>query len=90
MPFILPHPIKTDHIAVYGNMVGIRAMRYTIPTFQTVDILPTQMGFKEQVLIADSMLFSETPSKVEAMVVGDSNMFSESPSRAETVIITNV
>lgn len=90
MPIVLPHIIKSDSIAVYGDMVGIRKMQYSIPMLQTVVIMPTQMSFKEQVLIGHSFVLSETFSRAEAMVKGESYMFSETPNRAETVIITNV
>jgi len=37
--------------------------------FITVDILPTTMNLTEQVLIADSSLFSETPSRAETVII---------------------
>lgn len=69
MPVILPHIIKSAGIAVYGNIVGIRKMQYTIPMFQTVDIMPTTLKLTEQVLIAKSSTLSETPSKVEDVII---------------------
>lgn len=69
MPVILPHEIKSDSIAVYGNIIGIRKMQYSLPMFITVDILPTTMNLTEQVLIADSSLFSETPSRAETVII---------------------
>lgn len=69
MPKVLPHPIKTDHIAVYGRMIGIRKMRYTLPQLQTIEIHPTEMEFKEQVLISHSAAFGETPSKAETVII---------------------
>jgi len=90
MPKILPLEIKSDSIAVYGNIIGIRKMQYRIPMFHTVDILPTDMNLTEQVLIANSFTPDETPSKIEEALIGVGAMLSETPSRAETVIITNV
>lgn len=89
MPIVLPHPIKSDSMGVYGNMIGIRKMQYRLPMFQTIDIYPTDMGIYEQVLIADSKFISETPNKAETALKADSDMLSESPNKAETVIITN-
>lgn len=69
MPFVLPHPIKSDSIAAYGRMIGIRKMRYRLPPLQTVDIYPTDMEFKEQVVIGDSDVLSESPSKAETVII---------------------
>jgi len=69
MPIILPHITKSDSIAVYGNMIGIYKMQYRIPMFHTIDILPTTMNLTEQVLIADSDMFSETPSRAETVII---------------------
>jgi len=69
MPIVLPHPIKSDSIAIYGQMIGIRKMRYRLPMLQTVDMLPTDMEFKEQALIGHSSTFSESPSKAETLVI---------------------
>lgn len=69
MPKLLPHPIKTDSIAVYGRMIGIRKMRYRLPPLQSVDIYPTEMGLYEQVLIGDSDMLSETPSRAETVII---------------------
>lgn len=89
MPKLIPIEIKSDSIAIYGRMIGIKKLQYRIPMLQTVDIYPTEMGLYEQVLIGDSILFSETPSKVEVPLLGVGMMLSETPSRVEDIIITN-
>ncbi len=89
MPKIVPHPIKTDSIAVYGRMIGLRKMRYVLPTLVPIEIHPTGIEFEEQVLVGHSTFFSEAVIRAEDLIKGESDMFSESPVKAETVIISN-
>ena len=69
MPKVIPLEIKSDSIAVYGRMIGIRKMQYRLPMLHTVDIYPTEMEFKEQVLVGDSDMLSETPSRAEDVII---------------------
>jgi len=69
MPKILPLEIKSDSIAVYGRIIGIRKMQYRLPMLHTVDIYPTEMGLYEQGLIGDSDMLSETPSRAEDVII---------------------
>ena len=89
MPKLLPHPIKTDSIAVYGRMIGIRKMKYAIPSLVTVDITPADLGLSTQVLIANSLTPSETISKTEGILLGVGKAPNDSINRAESVGITN-
>ena len=69
MPKIIPLEIKSDSIAVYGRIIGIKKMRYRLPPLQSVDIYPTEMELKEQVLVGDSDMLSETLSKAETVII---------------------
>jgi len=69
MPIIVPMPIVDTNISEEGNIIGMQKVRYMLPPFTTLPTPLLTVIFKEQCMIADSYLFSETPSKAESVII---------------------
>jgi len=69
MPIIAPIPIHDVGIATYGNLIGLRKIRYMIGQFETIENPPKAILFTEQVLIGDSKLLDESFSRAETVII---------------------
>ena len=92
MPMITPQIIKTDHIAVYGRIIGVRAMRYSIPMFQTVELKATEMSFRERADITNNGIVEGAEVTLDLQEAGylvTGGSLSETVDKREEVIIMN-